>query len=182
MNIAFPFLLPACPPVCLSACLSVCLSVWDTTWPNASFLWYPVEISSSATCRQLAGLEALCIRKNTHSVSGSKCETITSRLRHWNLFQKKCNVPPIWHAPRADFVPAGVQRVEKGGGTVSKTENKLSPSTDYYRGRCLGVWNCVLRSMCGLAPLCFYLTHNQAGFTSILYLILSVHQRYCRSC
>lgn len=28
------------------------------------FLWYPVAISSSATCRQLVRLEALCIQKH----------------------------------------------------------------------------------------------------------------------
>lgn len=56
-----------------------------------------------------------------------------------------------------------------------KTENKLSPSTDYYRGRCLEVWLCVLRSMCGLALLYFFLTHSKDGYISS-YVVKPSHE------
>lgn len=178
MNIAFPFLLPARLPACLPVCPSkrlpglmpaFCGIQWKYPvqlhvdswqgWRHSAFEKTPT-VCQAANARQLllvCGTET-CSKKN---VTSRPSDTHCGRI----LCQLEC------------------RELKKGGGTVSKTENKLSPSTDYYWGRCLGVWNCVLRSMCGLAPLCFILTHNQAGFTSILYLlILSFHQRYCRSC
>lgn len=73
------------------------------------FLWYPVAISSSATCRQLVRLEALCIQKHpqcqaanarqlllvssTESCSPPK-RKVTSRPsdthRGWILCQLEC--------------------------------------------------------------------------------------------
>lgn len=73
------------------------------------FLWYPVAISSSATCRQLVRLEALCIQKHpqcqaanarqlllvssTESCSPQK-RKVTSRPsdthRGWILCQLEC--------------------------------------------------------------------------------------------
>lgn len=141
------------------------------------FLWYPVAISSSATCRQLVRLEALCIQKHpqcqaanarqlllvssTESCSPPK-RKVTSRPsdthRGWILCQLECR-----------------ELGKKRRGTVMKTENKLSPSTDYYRGRCLEVWLCVLRNMCGLALLYFFLTHSKDGYISS-YVVKPSHE------
>lgn len=141
------------------------------------FLWYPVAISSSATCRQLVRLEALCIQKHPQcQAANARQLLLVSSTESCSPPKKKSNVPPIWHTPRVDFVPAGVQRVgKKRRGTVMKTENKLSPSTDYYRGRCLEVWLCVLRNMCGLALLYFFLTHSKDGYISS-YVVKPSHE------
>lgn len=72
MNIAFPFLAPACPP----SFLFVYLSVYETTWPNASFLFSFFVVSSGniqfgymSTAGEVGGT----LHSKTPTVSGSKC-------------------------------------------------------------------------------------------------------------
>lgn len=159
---------------CLPACLSVCLRDYLAKCQLFVVSSGNIQFGYMSTAGRVGGT----LHSKTPTVSGSKCETITPRLRHRNLFQKNVTYRPS-DTHRGWILCQLECRELKKGGTVSKTENKLSPSTDYYRGRCLGVWHCVLRNMCGLAPLYFSLTQYQDGFISTIYLlVLSVNQGY----
>ena len=92
MNIAFQFLSLSC----LSIYLPVCLSKKRSgRMPNVAC--YPVEISSSASCRQLAGWRHSEF-VNTHSVRIANERQLLTTSVAVKLVPKKCNAPPIWHA------------------------------------------------------------------------------------
>lgn len=99
-----------------------------------------------------------CIRwrlENTRYIQATT--TVLLFYSGWNLFQKrkKIIIQHRTHLTRTvgEFSTSWSAASWRRRGTVSKTENKLSPSTDYYRGRCLEEWWCVLRNMCGLVLL-----------------------------
>ncbi len=66
--------------------LSVCLSMrLPGLMPTFSGFRGNIQSSYMSTAGRVGG----ALHWKTPTTSGSKCETITSRLRHWNLFQKK---------------------------------------------------------------------------------------------
>lgn len=150
MNIAFPFLLPARPPARLYVCLSNRLPGLMPAF--CGIRWkYPVQLQVDSW----QGWRCSAF-KNTHSVRQQMWDNYFSaaalKLVPKNVTSRPSDTHRGWILCQLEC-----RELKKGGA-----ENKLSPSTDYYQGRCLGVWNCVLRSMCGLAPLYFSLTWSQA--------------------
>lgn len=165
MNIAFLSLLPACLRACPPACMSVCLNRLPGLMPAFGGIhWkYPVRLQVDSW----QGWRCSAF-KNTHSVRQQMWDNYFSaaalKLVPKNVMSRPSDTHRGWILCQLECIELKkCVCVYGGGGAVVKTENKLSPSTDYYWGRCLGVWNCVLRSMCGLVPLFF--KSGSVGFT-----------------
>lgn len=110
--------------------------------------------------------------KNTHSVRQQMWDNYFSSVALKLVPKNVTSRPSDTHRWQI-LCQLECRELKKGGGmgvggAVSETENKLSPSTDYYQGRCLAVWTCVLSEHVWACTFIFLsdLTSGEVGLIS----------------